>query len=72
MLLAGVSTMEAGNAHLAGFVEQFNLRFAVPPARPEDLHRPMMLPPERLSDTLAWRETRYVCVSACNFDPLTG
>lgn len=58
--LAGVSTMEAGNAHLAGFVERFNARFAVPPARAEDLHRPLAMTPERLSDVLAWRETRYV------------
>lgn len=60
MRLAGVSTMEADNAHLAGFVERFNARFAVPPARPQDLHRPLMLTPERLSDILAWRETRHV------------
>lgn len=60
MRLAGVSTMEAGNTHLAGFVERFNARFAVPPARPGDLHRPVTLAPDRLSDILAWRETRYV------------
>lgn len=58
--LAGISTMEAGNAYVSGFVERFNTRFAVPPARAEDLHRPLALTPERLSDVLAWRETRHV------------
>jgi hypothetical protein len=58
--LAGVGTIEAGNAFLPGFIEQFNARFATPAARSENLHRPLALPTNRLSDVLAWREQRYV------------
>jgi hypothetical protein len=58
--LAGVATIEAGNAFLPDFMERFNARFAAPPARPQDLHRPLGLADQRLSDVLAWREQRYV------------
>jgi hypothetical protein len=39
--LAGISTMEAANAFLPAFVQTYNARFAKPPARDRDLHRPM-------------------------------
>lgn len=58
--LAGISGIEAGNAFLPGFMERFNARFAVDPARPEDLHRPVELPAERLRTILCWRERRHV------------
>lgn len=58
--LAGISGIEAGNAFLPGFMERFNARFAVVPARPEDLHRPVELPAERLRTILCWRERRHV------------
>ena len=32
--LAGISDMEAGNAFLPGFMERYNARFAIVPARP--------------------------------------
>lgn len=58
--LAGIDGLEAGNAFLPGFMERFNARFAVSPARPEDLHRPLTVAPERLRDILCWRERRHV------------
>jgi hypothetical protein len=39
--LAGISTMEAVNAFLPGFVQTYNNRFAKPPASKRDLHRPI-------------------------------
>lgn len=58
--LCGIDSMEAGNAFLPGFMEDYNARFAVPPARPEDLHRPLNLAPDRLTEILCKREQRYV------------
>lgn len=58
--LAGVSEMGAGNAFLRGFTERFNDRFAIAPARPENAHRRLAMPIERLRDILCHRERRYV------------
>lgn len=58
--LAGISDMTAGNAFLPGFITRFNDRFAVIPARPENLHRPLNMPLARLRDILCHREQRYV------------
>jgi transposase len=58
--LAGISDMAAGNAFLPGFIERFNTRFAVAPARIQDLHRPLTVAPDRLRDILCRREQRYV------------
>jgi hypothetical protein len=58
--LAEISDMAAGNAFLPGFIERFNTRFAVAPARPQDLHRPLNMAPDRLRDILCRREQRYV------------
>ncbi|WP_069880922.1 ISNCY family transposase [Bosea sp. BIWAKO-01] len=58
--LAGISSIEAANTYLPGFVERFNARFATPPSRPEDLHRPLESTSDRLDTILAWREQRYV------------
>src|SRR5829696_3258293 len=58
--MAGISRIEAGNAFLPGFVARFNARFAVAPARPDDLHRPLNIPPDRLRAILCRRERRYV------------
>ncbi|UTV41593.1 ISNCY family transposase (plasmid) [Ensifer adhaerens] len=58
--LAGIDDMEAGNAFLPGFIEHYNARFAIVPARPDDLHRPMNLAPDRLAEILCKREQRYV------------
>jgi hypothetical protein len=58
--LAGIDTMDAGNAFLPDFMDDYNARFAVVPARSDDLHRPVNLAPDRLSDILCKREQRYV------------
>ncbi|ALG75617.1 transposase [Azospirillum thiophilum] len=58
--LAGITGIEAGNAFLPGFIERFNARFALPPARPDDLHRPLNIAPDRLRQVLCWREQRHV------------
>lgn len=52
--------MDAGNAFLPAFLERFNERFALPAAKPENLHRPLRLKMERLNDILCHREQRYV------------
>lgn len=58
--LAGIDTMEAGNAFLPDFMADYNTRFAITPARSVDLHRPLNLAPDRLRDVLCKREQRYV------------
>lgn len=58
--LAGICDMEAGNAFLPGFMKDYNVRFAIIPARPDDLHRPINLAPDRLTEILCKREQRYV------------
>jgi hypothetical protein len=58
--MAGIGGIEAGNAFLPGFMARFDARFAVVPARSDDLHRPLNVPPERLRMILCRREQRYV------------
>jgi transposase len=58
--LEGIATLAAANAYLPGFVARFNERFAVVPARSEDLHRPLERTSAQLDTILAWREQRYV------------
>jgi hypothetical protein len=58
--LAGIATLDAGNAFLSGFIECFNAHFAVAPARSGDLHRPLDMSPERLQDILCHHELRHV------------
>lgn len=58
--LAGISDIDAGNGFLPGFMDRFNAQFAKEPARPDNLHRSLNTPPERLGDILCWRERRYV------------
>jgi hypothetical protein len=57
--LTGISTIEAANAFLPAFVQTHNARFAKPPARDRDLHRPMAGMND-LDDILCWREKRSV------------
>ena len=57
--LAGVNTIEAANAFLPAFVQSYNARFAKPPARDRDLHRPLVGSGD-LDDILCWREQRQV------------
>ncbi|WMW59041.1 ISNCY family transposase (plasmid) [Agrobacterium pusense] len=58
--LAKISGMEAGNAFLPTFISQYNDRFAVAPARSDNLHRPVNVTASRLKDVLCKREERYV------------
>jgi hypothetical protein len=58
--MAKISSIETGNAFLPGFIARFNARFGVIPARPEDLHRPLNIPPDRLRLILCRRDQRYV------------
>ncbi|WOS64452.1 ISNCY family transposase [Sinorhizobium fredii] len=58
--LAGICGMDEAYAFLPGFIERYNDRFARPPVRSEDLHRPLNLMPDRLKEILCKREQRYV------------
>jgi hypothetical protein len=58
--LAKIDDMEAGNRFLACFMDRYNAQFAIVPARPDNLHRPMNLAPDRLTEILCKREQRYV------------
>jgi hypothetical protein len=58
--LNNVCDMRAGNDFLPEFLNRFNERFAVQPAKPEDLHRRLTLSADRLSDILCHRERRHV------------
>jgi hypothetical protein len=42
MRLAGITTIEAANHFLAGYLPRYNRRFAVRPAQAVDLHRPAL------------------------------
>lgn len=59
MRLAGISTMEAANAWLPGFVADYNARFACAPASPKDVHRPLG-PDDDLDASLVCRTWRTV------------
>jgi len=58
--LAGVSSMEDGNAFLDGFVERYNAKFAKAPAKPDNLHRALNIVPERFAEVFCLRDKRYV------------
>jgi hypothetical protein len=57
--LAGISDIDAGNAFLPEFVERFNKKFALPPAKAENLHRSLNVQVSRLADILCHREQRH-------------
>jgi hypothetical protein len=60
--LAGISTVEAANAWLSEFVEDYNKRFGRAPVNAKNLHRPLTQTDD-LDAILAWREARTV---TCN------
>lgn len=60
MRLAGISDMATGNAFLPDFKDAFNERFSVAPIRPDNLHRPLNVVPDRLRDILCKREQHPV------------
>ena len=57
--LVGISTMEAANAWLPGFIATYNARFGREPANAKNLHRPLT-DADDLDEILAWHETRTV------------
>lgn len=57
MRLAGISTIEAGNAFLPAFMEDYNRRFAKLPFNDKDLHRPFAAHDD-IEDAFAWKEER--------------
>lgn len=58
--LAGISDRIAANAFLPGFIASFNARFARQPRRPDNLHRPLNVEPDRLRQILCRRDERFV------------
>ena len=60
--LADVSSIEAGNAFLPGFMTDYNARFAKAPFNDKDLHRPMK-PSDRLDEAFTWRAERTLSQS---------
>jgi hypothetical protein len=58
--LANISDIDAGNAFLPSFLLTHNERFAVTPVRSEDMHRPLSVSVDKLTDILCHREQRYV------------
>ena len=59
MRLSGISTIEAGNAFLPAFMEDYNRRFATEPRSDKDLHRPLA-EPDQLDEAFVWKEERTV------------
>src|SRR3954447_1024090 len=59
MRLFGISTIEAGNAFLPAFMEDYNRRFATEPRSDKDLHRPLA-EHDQLDEAFAWKEERTV------------
>ena len=59
--LKGISSQEAANAFMPEFIEAYNRRFAKPPAKSADLHRPLLdVDQGKLHDIFAWQEKRVV------------
>jgi transposase len=58
--LENISSMEAANVFLDTFTQKYNDRFAVPPACPEDAHRPLLQSSEALSLILSTSDVRKV------------
>jgi transposase len=56
--LAGVSSMEDGNAFFEGFVQRYNAKFAKAPAKPDNLHRALNIEPGCLAEVLCLRPCR--------------
>jgi hypothetical protein len=57
--LQGVSAMEAGNAFLPRFMDDYNRRFGLPPRNPHDAHRPLR-GDEDLLQIFTWQEERVM------------
>jgi hypothetical protein len=55
--LAGAASLAQGNALLPGFIADYNVRFAKPPANSKDLHRSLRAGDD-LEDAFSWKEER--------------
>src|SRR3954465_697440 len=62
MRLAGISTIEAGNAFLPAFMEDYKRRVGKPPFSDNDVHRPLT-EQDVVDDAFAWKEERTVSQS---------
>jgi len=60
MRLQGISSIEAGNAFLEEFIEDYNTRFGVEPAGSEDAHRKTLPDEEKLRRIFSVQETRKI------------
>lgn len=58
--LAGISSMDEGNAFLPGFTKRFNAQFAKAPAKQNNLHRALNIEPHRLAEVFCLRDQRHV------------
>jgi hypothetical protein len=62
MRLEGISTIEAANAWIDTYLDDYNTRFAKAPTIPVDVHRPIQ-PYEDLDDIFTWQEARTLSAS---------
>lgn len=60
--LQGISSIEAANAFMPQFIEDYNAKFAKPPRGAHDAHRPLRAD-EELDLIFSWRELRKVTKS---------
>jgi hypothetical protein len=58
MRLSGVDTIEAGNAFLPSFMEQYNARFAKAAFDDRDVHRALIAGHDDLDETFAWTRAK--------------
>lgn len=58
MRLEGISTIEEANKFLPSFIKKHNQKFAVSPANPQDMHKPVHLDQNTLNRILSIQETR--------------
>src|ERR1700688_4461380 len=56
MRLSGIDTIEAGNAFLPAFIDDYNARFAKAPLEDRDVHRTLVVGHDDLDDAFAWKE----------------
>lgn len=63
MRLAGISSMEAANQWLPGFMADFNRRFAVTPRNADDAHRPVLHNDDELDLILCRHDQRTLSKS---------
>ena len=63
--LRGISDLDAANAFLPEFVQEYNTRFAIEPQSPVDAHRPVLHSADELSLILCLHHTRKLSKNLC-------